>query len=245
MSTTDFAKAIQRMLAITDTGLTYTKDPFDRERYEDLRQILSSILQDQTELDQEELTAILKPTGSYATPLMDVRAWIVQDQKICLVRGQGEDTWALPGGFGEVGYSPKENIRKEVQEETGFTAEVGSLLAIFDTNRFQLQNKQYAKFVFDCQLLDGQFQENQEIAELEFFDIKNLPPLSEKRITQEQMEILWQVYQGEREQYIDQKLCFILRPLASLEHKTIRNKCKLGSIEMSKRPAYMKMRKVT
>lgn len=203
MSTTDFAKAIQRMLAITDTGLTYSKDPYDRERYEDLRQILWSVLQDQTELDQEELTAILKPTGSYATPLMDVRAWIVQNQKICLVRGQGEDTWALPGGFGEVGYSPKENIRKEVQEETGFSAEVGSLLAVFDTNRFQLQNKQYAKFVFDCQLLDGHFQENQEIAELEFFDIKNLLPLSEKRITQEQMEILWQVYQGEREQYVD------------------------------------------
>lgn len=219
MSTTDFAKAIQRMFAITDTGLTYTKDPYDRERYEDLRQILWSVLQDQTDLDQEELTAILKPTGSYATPLMDVRAWIVQNQKICLVRGQGEDTWALPGGFGEVGYSPKENIRKEVQEETGFSAEVGSLLAVFDTNRFQLQNKQYAKFVFDCQLLDGQFQENQEIAELEFFDIKNLPPLSEKRITQEQMEILWQVYQGEREQYVDQKLCFILRSTVSFTQK--------------------------
>ena len=203
MSTTDFAKAIQRMLAITDTGLTYSKDPYDRERYEDLRQILWSVLQDQTELDQEELTAILKPTGSYATPLMDVRAWIVQDQKICLVRGQGEDTWALPGGFGEVGYSPKENIRKEVQEETGFSAEVGSLLAVFDTNRFQLQNKQYAKFVFACQLLDGHFQENQEVAELGFFDIENLPPLSEKRTTKKQMEILWQVYQGEREQYVD------------------------------------------
>ena len=203
MSTTDFAKAIQRMLAITDTGLTYSKDPYDRERYEDLRQILWSVLQDQTELGQEELTAILKPTGSYATPLMDVRAWIVQDQKICLVRGQGEDTWALPGGFGEVGYSPKENIRKEVQEETGFFAEVGSLLAIFDTNRFQMQSKQYAKFVFDCRLLDGDFQENQEVAELGFFDISALPPLSEKRITKEQMDILWQVYKGEREQYVD------------------------------------------
>ena len=203
MSTTDFAKALQRMLAITDTGLAYTKDPFDRERYEDLRQILWSLLQDQTELNQEELTAIFQPSGSYATPLMDVRAWIVQDQKICLVRGQGEDTWALPGGFGEVGYSPKENIRKEVQEETGFFAEVGSLLAVFDTNRFQMQSKQYAKFVFDCRLLDGDFQENQEVAELGFFDISALPPLSKKRITKEQMDILWQVYQGERKQYID------------------------------------------
>ena len=53
MSATNFAKYLQRMLAITDTGLTYTKDPFDRERYEDLRQILWSVLQDQTELDQE------------------------------------------------------------------------------------------------------------------------------------------------------------------------------------------------
>ena len=203
MSATNFAKYLQRMLAITDTGLTYTKDPFDRERYEDLRQILWSLLQDQTELNQEELTAIFQPSGSYATPLMDVRAWIVQDQKICLVRGQGEDTWALPGGFGEVGYSPKENIRKEIQEETGFFSEVGSLLAVFDTNRFQLQNKQYAKFVFDCQLLDGQFQENQEVAELGFFDISALPPLSEKRITKKQMDILWQVYKGEREQYVD------------------------------------------
>lgn len=203
MSATDFAKNIQRMLAITDTGLTYTKDPFDRERYEDLRQILWSLLQDQTELNQEELTAIFQPSGSYATPLMDVRAWIIQDQKICLVRGQGEDTWALPGGFGEVGYSPKENIRKEIQEETGFFAEVGSLLAVFDTNRFQMQSKQYAKFVFDCRLLDGDFQENQEVAELGFFDISALPPLSEKRITKEQMDILWQVYQGERKQYID------------------------------------------
>ena len=203
MSATDFAKAIQRMLAITDTGLTYTKDTFDRERYEDLRQILSNVLQETTDLNQEELTAILKPTASYATPLMDVRAWIIQDQKICLVRGQGEDSWALPGGFGEVGYSPTENILKEIEEETGFTAKTERLLAVFDTNRFQLQSKQYAKFVFECQLFDGQFQENQEIADLQFFAIDQLPALSEKRITKEQMEILWQVYQGQREQYID------------------------------------------
>ena len=83
------------------------------------------------------------------------------------------------GGFGEVGYSPTENILKEIEEETGFTAKAERLLAVFDTNRFQLQSKQYAKFVFECKLLDGQFQENQEIAELQFFAIDQLPVLSE------------------------------------------------------------------
>ena len=203
MKTSDFAKYLQRMIALTDTGLTFTKDPFDRERYEDLRGLLSEMLNQASDLDSEEVAEVLKPTSAYATPLMDVRAWIVEDEKICLVRGQGENDWALPGGFGEVGYSPTENILKEIEEETGFEAKVERLLAVFDTNRFQLQSKQYAKFVFECKLLDGQFQKNQEIADLQFFVIDQLPALSEKRITKEQIEILWQVYQGQREQYLD------------------------------------------
>ena len=203
MKTSDFAKYLQRMIALTDTGLTFTKDPFDRERYEDLRSLLSEMLNQASDLDAEEVAEVLKPTSAYATPLMDVRAWMVEDEKICLVRGQGENDWALPGGFGEVGYSPTENILKEIEEETGFEAKVERLLAVFDTNRFQLQSKQYAKFVFECKLLDGQFQKNQEIADLQFFAIDQLPALSEKRITKEQIEILWQVYQGQREQYLD------------------------------------------
>ena len=203
MKTSDFVKYLQRMIAITDTGLTFTKDTFDRERYEDLRSLLGEMLSQVSDLDAEEVAEVLKPTSAYATPLMDVRAWIVEDEKICLVRGQGENDWALPGGFGEVGYSPTENILKEIEEETGFEAKVERLLAVFDTNRFQLQSKQYAKFVFECKLLAGQFQENQEIADLQFFAIDQLPNLSEKRITKEQIEILWQVYQGQKEQYLD------------------------------------------
>ena len=203
MKTSDFVKYLQRMIAITDTGLTFTKDTFDRERYEDLRSLLSEMLNQASDLDAEEVAEVLKPTSAYATPLMDVRAWIVEDEKICLVRGQGENDWALPGGFGEVSYSPTENILKEIEEETGFEAKVERLLAVFDTNRFQLQSKQYTKFVFGCKLLDGQFQENQEIADLQFFAIDQLPALSEKRITKEQIELIWQVYQGQREQYLD------------------------------------------
>lgn len=129
---------------------------------------------------------------------MDVRAWIVEDEKICLVRGQGEDSWALPGGFGEVGYSPTENILKEIEEETGFKAKVERLLAVFDTNRFQLQSKQYAKFVFECKLLDGQFQENQEIADLQFLQLtncriylKNALPRSKSRFFGRFIKVRW------------------------------------------------------
>lgn len=43
MNASDFVKYLQRMIAVTDTGLTFTKDPFDRERYEDLRSLLGEM----------------------------------------------------------------------------------------------------------------------------------------------------------------------------------------------------------
>ena len=89
MKASDFVKYLQKMIAITDTGLTFTKDPFDRERYEDLRSLLSEMLNQGLDLDSEEVVEVLRPTSAYATTLMDVRAWIVEDEKICLVRGQG------------------------------------------------------------------------------------------------------------------------------------------------------------
>ena len=173
------------------------------ERYLELRQLLGHLLADWSDLDGKELAELLRPTDFYSTPLIDVRAVLVRDGKVCLVKGKNEKTWALPGGFCEVGLSPKENIVKEVQEETGFNVSVSRLLAIFDTNKFQFQSKQYAKLVFECQIEDGNFQPNTEIEELAFFDIQSLPELSSKRTTKEQLEILWEIYQGDREQYLD------------------------------------------
>ena len=203
METKETTKTIQRLLSITETGLAFSRDEFDRERYLELRQLLGHLLADWSDLDGKELTELLRPTDFYATPLIDVRAVLVRDGKICLVKGKNEKTWALPGGFCEVGLSPKENIVKEVQEETGFNASVSRLLAIFDTNKFQFQSKQYAKLVFECQIEDGDFQPNAEIEALAFFDIQSLPELSSKRTTKEQLEILWEIYQGDREQYLD------------------------------------------
>lgn len=163
METKETTKTIQRLLSITETGLAFSRDEFDRERYLELRQLLGHLLADWSDLDGKELTELLRPTDFYATPLIDVRALLVRDGKVCLVKGKNEKTWALPGGFCEVGLSPKENIVKEVQEETGFNVSVSRLLAIFDTNKFQFQSKQYAKLVFECQIEDGDFQPNTEI----------------------------------------------------------------------------------
>ncbi|AKU16714.1 hypothetical protein VV02_13985 [Luteipulveratus mongoliensis] len=40
--------------------------------------------------------------------------------------------WTLPGGGLEIGESPTDGVVREVAEETGLTAEVGSLIAVHD-----------------------------------------------------------------------------------------------------------------
>ena len=122
MGTSDTALILQRLLAITDTGLSFAASDFDRERYADIRDNLNQLLSETSHLEPDELSDLLRPTDFYATPLVDVRAFIVQQGKICLVRGQQEETWALPGGFCEVGLSPKENIVKEIQYLDAYSA---------------------------------------------------------------------------------------------------------------------------
>ena len=134
MGTTDTVLILQRLLAITDTGLSFAASDFDRERYADIRENLNQLLSETSYLEPDELSDLLRPTDFYATPLVDVRAFIVQQRKICLVRGQQEETWALPGGFCEVGLSTKENIVKEILEETGFQASVVRWLSLIAIN---------------------------------------------------------------------------------------------------------------
>ena len=84
MKTKEIAKTIQRLLSITETGLAFSRDEFDQERYLELRQLLGHLLADWSDLDGKELTELLRPTDFYATPLIDVRAVLVRDGKVCL-----------------------------------------------------------------------------------------------------------------------------------------------------------------
>ncbi|WP_303974580.1 NUDIX hydrolase N-terminal domain-containing protein [Streptococcus merionis] len=199
MSEIGVLKCLQNILALTNTGLVYAKDPFDQERYSQIRQETASLIAQISQLSSTELTDLLRPTKSYETPLVDVRAFILKEGKICLVQDKlAEGHWALPGGFAEVGLTPKENTAKEVLEETGFTVKVGKLLAIFDTNQDpnQIQAKQYYKLVFACEIESGHFEANTEVSDLHFFDLHHLPKLSTKRITENQIRECWRLVQS-------------------------------------------------
>lgn len=181
----------QRILAIAQNGQTFGKDPFDQERYQELERIAITLMSQLSDHPIESIVDLFTSEQGYATPKVDVRAVISKNNHVLLVQDTLTKEWSLPGGFAEVGLSPIENIQLEVFEETGLEVAVGSLLAIFDTQQTNSpQTFQFYKLVFACEVLGGHFQINHETSQAAYFSWENLPPLSQKRTTLEQLHIL-------------------------------------------------------
>ena len=55
MVSNNVLKDIQRLISITNTGLAFSKDPFDQARYQDIREILQDLVRETTDLNSQEL----------------------------------------------------------------------------------------------------------------------------------------------------------------------------------------------
>ncbi|SDQ09414.1 ADP-ribose pyrophosphatase YjhB, NUDIX family [Carnobacterium viridans] len=180
----------RRLLSIAEAGLFYGEDLFDKERYEELQELSLKLISNLSNEPIKKLKNIVDSNEGYPTPKIDVRGYIKKNDKILLVEDAKTKKWAMPGGYAEVGLSPKENVIKEVLEETGLIVESCELIAVFDTNlRKDIpQMFQYYKLVFNCIVNDdGLFKENIETSDMDFFTLDNLPSLSLDRTTKEQL----------------------------------------------------------
>ncbi|WP_029192658.1 NUDIX hydrolase [Paenibacillus harenae] len=187
----EWAKQIQ---AIAQIGLTYTKDPYDIERYEDLRQISIDILSNYTLIEKQQLKLSFANETGYATPKVDIRGVVFNHNKILLVREKIDGAWALPGGWADIGYSPAEVAIKEIKEESGFVVTPVRLLAVLDKKNHDHPPEPYHvyKFFIECKIVGGEAETGLETSEVDFFDEHNLPELSLERNTLKQVKIMFE-----------------------------------------------------
>ena len=168
---------IKEIRAIAQTGRHYTRDPYDRERYERLIAISSILYSKFSSSGVEEIERFFIPEKGYATPKVDLRACVIKDNSVLLVRERSNGKWTLPGGWADQNESPKEGIVREVLEESGFTIKVVSLYAY--TPRYPVS---LYKLFFTAEVTGGEPRDNIEISNIDFFDVNDLPPLSEDRV---------------------------------------------------------------
>jgi ADP-ribose pyrophosphatase YjhB (NUDIX family) len=182
----EWAREIQ---ALSQTGLTFTQNEYERERYRRLSEIAAEIVAGHTALSKEIVQKNFLSQPGYATPKIDVRGAVVRENKILLVQERTDQRWAMPGGWADVGDRPAEMVAREVWEESGIRAVAKKVIGVYDANRDGRPMEFYHAFkiIFLCEITGGELRPSNETLAADFFSFDHLPPLSLHRTNEKHL----------------------------------------------------------
>lgn len=193
----ELTKLAMELQAIAQNGLTYTKDMFDKERFERIRDISAEIMAIKTGFSFEKVKSLFCNEVGYQTPKLETRAVIFKENKILLVKEK--DKWALPGGWIDYNETVASNTIKEVKEEAGLDVVPIKVISIQSRNMHNYPKYAYeiCKVFVMCMEKGGCFQENKETTESNYFALDNLPELDEDKNVYEQIKMCFDAYESE------------------------------------------------
>lgn len=180
----DWARELQ---FLGQSGLAYTKNEFDAGRYERIREIAAEMMAEGTDTPVEKVRGLFCDETGYQTPKLDTRAAIIEQGRVLLVR-EKTGLWTLPGGWVDVEQSVASNALKEVFEESGVVAEIVKPVALCDLRLTGYLYRVCKVFVL-ARRLSGEFCENPETTQADWFSLDALPELSVYKSSREQIEM--------------------------------------------------------
>ncbi len=198
----------RRLQAAAQSGLAFTKNPFEIERYEEVRRIAAEMMAAAAEIQVEKVEALFANENGYGTVKIGVRGVVFDgEDRVLLVKERADGLWTLPGGFADVGLSGAENTVKEIEEESGYQTRAVRLLAVLDREKHP-HPLPYPYHVYNlfflCEKTGGQARISAETEDVGFFFLDDLPPLSEGRVLPEQIKLMRQLCDDpERVPYFD------------------------------------------
>ena len=193
----DWLTWTRELQAIAQSGLTFARDPYDRERYEMLRSLASRIMAEHTAAPAARIEALFAGETGYATPKFDVRgAAFDRRGRLLMVREVADGgRWTLPGGWADVNLTPAENVAKEVLEESGFEVRARKLAAAWDRTRQGHLPAVFSayKLFFICDIVGGAAKTGPETSEVGWFAEAEIPPdLSLDRVLPRQLHRMFE-----------------------------------------------------
>lgn len=158
----DLLRWSEALSGIARTGLGFTQNLYERERFEEvlavaaeIRSVVGSERTPDSILD-EWMKHVGEGVSGYQTPKATVGAIVTNDLgELLLVQRRDAGVWLYPTGWADVGYSASEVAVKEVHEETGIECEVVRLVAVLDGLRQGYSRIPLYSLVFLCRATGG------------------------------------------------------------------------------------------
>lgn len=187
----------KKLQAIAQTGIEYTKDSYDEERFQMVSAIAREIMSFKTGISDEKVLGLFANEKGYQTPKVEVRAAVFRADKVLLVQERKTQRWSMPGGWCDIGLGLAENTIKECREEAGIDVDFDCLIAI--ENRSAHDYSSYPYEIYKCYLLCQEqdpsafsFEENIETMDARFFPVDDLPALAEDRVNERSIRMCWE-----------------------------------------------------
>lgn len=180
----DLSREIQ---AISSTGLYFSKDPYDLQRFKQLNEIAAELIAKHSVHSKEFVNRVFSAESGYVTPKIDVRGAVFVNSEILMVKEQTSGAWTLPGGYVDVNESLSQAVEREVLEESGFMVKAKKVAAIYDHRKhgYKAHLYHFYKIYLLCDLVGGSENTNNETSEVSHFAKSDLDtmPLDPGRIT--------------------------------------------------------------
>jgi ADP-ribose pyrophosphatase YjhB (NUDIX family) len=200
MNHKDIFEYIKRVQAIAETGKNYSHTFYDIDRYNELHELSIQMLSLMTNYPQQAIQEFMVEDTGYKTPKVDIRAVVFNNSgELLYVREKKDNRWSLPGGWADVGYSPSEVAEKETSEEAGMQVKAKRILAVLDKHKHaHPRSLDYVYKIFiECVPQDNVLESGSETLDARFFSRDDIPELSEPRILEAQIKMLYKFYDGE------------------------------------------------
>lgn len=187
---------VQRLQAVAQSGLAYCTNVYDIERYHQISNIAAEIVAYYSDTDLSVVHDLFASQSGYATPKIDCRGVIFQDEKLLLVRELADGGWTLPGGWVDVGEPLSKAVEREVREESGYLVKASRLLAVYDRN--QHGHPPYLfhsyKIFVQCEVVGKTEADPTETEKSTFYAEDDFPPLSLLRTTPEEISRMFTLF---------------------------------------------------
>jgi ADP-ribose pyrophosphatase YjhB (NUDIX family) len=188
----------KKLEAIAKTGIFYGSNQYEKERFEQIAAISNELISHYANLKPSKVEKFYNVENGYVTPKVDIRSVVFKDDQLLMVKEKSDGKWTIPGGWADIGYTPNEIAIKETFEEAGLEVKPIRVLAIMDKKcHAHPPSPYYAYKIFIlCVSVGGFLQAGTETSEVKYFNLDELPDLSEERITKNQLNIVIERYKN-------------------------------------------------